>query len=55
MTWDWTTDSRTTPVPDTVTVVVEVVRSGATSSAEFHFAFLNGQLRWFSDCGTPLA
>ena len=55
MTWDWVTDGRTASVRDTVTVAVDVTRSGSTSTAEFHFAFVNGELRWFSDCGTPLA
>jgi hypothetical protein len=41
-------------VPDTVTVAVDLTRAGATSATEFHFAFVDGQVRWFSDCGTPL-
>jgi hypothetical protein len=53
-TWDWASDGRTTPITDTATVAVDLVRSGATSAAELHFAFVDGQLRWFSDCGTPL-
>jgi hypothetical protein len=53
-TWDWVSDGRTTPIPNTVTVAVDLVRAGARSAAEFHFAFVDGQLRWFSDCGAPL-
>jgi len=53
--WDWTTDGRTSKITDTLTISVDVTRSGAPSSTEIHLVVLDGVVRWFSDCGTPLS
>lgn len=49
-TYTWTTDTRTTQVPDTISVAVTRVSFGQTSSGIVHIAAVNGQQRWFTNC-----
>ncbi|MFI5054449.1 MAG: hypothetical protein ACHQDE_08820, partial [Acidimicrobiia bacterium] len=52
--WDWTTDGKTSSIPDVWTVDA-TVSSGTTSAAQsLHVAIVDGQVTWFTDCGTPL-
>jgi hypothetical protein len=52
--WDYVTDERTTTIPDTWTVQARFTSQGETSDRELHVALVDGQIRWFTDCGTPL-
>jgi hypothetical protein len=52
--WDYVTDERTTTIPDTWTVQAKFTSQGETSDRELHVALVGGQVRWFTDCGTPL-
>ncbi len=53
--WDYVTDDLTTTIPDTWTVQAAFTSQGATSDRELHVALVNGEVRWFTDCGTPIA
>lgn len=53
--WDYVTDDLTTTIPDTWTVQAAFTSQGTTSDRELHVALVNGEVRWFTDCGTPLA
>ncbi len=53
--WDYLTDDRTTTIPDAWTVSAAFTSQGATSDRELHVAFVDGEVRWFTDCGAPLA
>jgi hypothetical protein len=50
----WTTDERTVPVADTLTVEVDRVQRGVTQAAVLHVTPVNGQFTWFVDCGNPI-
>lgn len=45
--WDWVIDGRSIPVADVVTATL-------ADGAQSHFGYVDGELRWFTDCGEPL-
>lgn len=52
--WSWETDGRTTPIPDALGLVLRRTEDGASySESPAHVALVNGEVRWFTDCGTP--
>jgi hypothetical protein len=53
--WDYITDDLTTTIPDAWTVQAAFTSQGATSDRELHVALVDGEVRWFTDCGTPLS
>lgn len=53
--WDYVTDDRSTTIPDTWTVQASFTSQGVTSDRELHVALVDGEVRWFTDCGSPLA
>jgi hypothetical protein len=53
--WDYITDDLTTTIPDAWTIQAAFTSQGATSDRELHVALVGGEVRWFTDCGTPLA
>lgn len=53
-TWPYTTDEVATTIEDALTVAAQVTNSGNTIERELHVVVLDGQVRWFTDCGTPL-
>jgi hypothetical protein len=56
--WDYVTDERSTPIPDAITVEATVTAPGAsgdvTEEREVHVQLVDGEIRWFTDCGAPL-
>ena len=52
--WNWERDGRSTTIPDAWPIQVDLTSQGATSSTEVHVAPVGGELRWFTDCGTPI-
>jgi hypothetical protein len=53
--WDYVTDDVSTTIPDAWEVRANL--SGADVPPEahvFHFAPAEGEVRWFTDCGSPL-
>lgn len=53
--WDYVTDERTTTIPSAWTVHATFTSQGETSQRELHVAMVGDELRWFTDCGTPLS
>jgi hypothetical protein len=47
--WSWTTDGLERDIDDAIAVRVRI----ATGEQETHLAPVDGQLRWFTDCGNP--
>jgi hypothetical protein len=52
--WAWERDGRTTIIPDAWAVQAQLTANGSTTSQEIHVAPVGGEVRWFTDCGTPL-
>lgn len=52
--WDYTLDGVTTTIPDAWTVEADVTALGQLEAREIHVAPVDGEVRWFTDCGTPL-
>jgi hypothetical protein len=53
-TWPYTTDDVATTIEGALTVAAQVTNSGNTIDRELHVVVIDGQVRWFTDCGTPL-
>jgi len=53
-TWPYTTDEVATTIVDALTVSALVTNQGNTIDRELHVVVLDDQVRWFTDCGTPL-
>jgi hypothetical protein len=52
--WSWETDGRATPIPDALGLQLRRTEDGVSfTEATAHIAFVNGEVRWFTDCGTP--
>ncbi len=51
--WDYTTDGVTTTILDALRVDASMTENGATEATELHVAIVDGEVRWFTDCGTP--
>jgi hypothetical protein len=47
--WSWTTDGLERDIGDAIAVRVRI----GTREQETHLAPVDGQLRWFTDCGNP--
>jgi hypothetical protein len=56
--WDYERDGLSTTIGDAIPARVRVTgptpSGDATTEAELHVQLVDGQVRWFSDCGTPL-
>ena len=52
--WDYTTDGVTTTIPDALDVDASITTQGATTVSSLQVAIVAGEVRWFTDCGTPL-
>jgi hypothetical protein len=56
--WDYVTDDVSTTIPDALTIQARVTGPSPTGETtverELHVQVINGVVRWFSDCGTPL-
>jgi len=52
--WDWASDDVVTTVPDAYTVTLERTVDGQTSQIESHVVHVDGEVRWFTDCGDTL-
>ena len=52
--WDYTTDGLTVQIPDAITVDASITAKGATETLAFHVAMVDGEVRWFTDCGIPI-
>ena len=51
--WAWETDGLSTVVTATPVEVKRTGADGAVVDAVIHLADAEGELRWFTDCGTP--
>lgn len=51
--FDWSTDEETVVIPETLSVEVDRVERGVTTRAVIHITPVDGQFRWFADCGVP--
>lgn len=52
--WDYVTDDVSTTIADAWTIEVDLTSFGTTSAREVHLAPTDGEVRWFTDCGSPL-
>ena len=58
--WAYASDGKTTTIPDGRAVDALVTSGGASgaspspASRTLHFHLVDGAVRWFTDCGTPL-
>jgi hypothetical protein len=52
-TYAYTTDGKTTNVPDVVAIAVDLVGPAGPQRVALHTAKVDGTYRWFTDCGTP--
>jgi hypothetical protein len=53
-TWSWETDGRTSAIADAFGLRLRRTEDGTSfTEAPAHIAFVNGEVRWFTDCGTP--
>ena len=52
--WIWERDGRSTTIADAWAVQADLTANGSASSQEIHVAVVGGEVRWFTDCGTPL-
>jgi hypothetical protein len=51
--FDYASDGLSQIIPDTVVVDAQVTAEGATAAQAVHLAEVDGEFRYFSDCGTP--
>jgi hypothetical protein len=52
--FEFTTDDGTFPIPNAQQVLVQETYQGKKSRREIHVARVDGQYRYFIDCGVPL-
>jgi hypothetical protein len=56
--WDYERDGLSTTIDDAIAVRARVTgptpSGDVTDEAELHVQLVDGEVRWFSDCGTPL-
>ena len=52
--WDYTTDGVTTTIPDALAVDASMTAKGSTAATVLRLAIVDGEVRWFTYCGTPL-
>jgi hypothetical protein len=53
-TFDYASDGRTEPIPDTYTFSAAGTIVGQQSTRQYHFALVGGRYRSFLDCGDPV-
>lgn len=51
--FDYASDGLSETIPDTTVVDAQVTADGATNPQEVHLARVDGEFRYFSDCGAP--
>ncbi len=51
--WVWETDGKSTPIADAI--VAQVIRRAGEPASEVHFAVVDDELRWFTDCGDEIS
>jgi hypothetical protein len=51
--YDYNPDRLSIPVMNVLTVLVRQTAAGETAPAQIHLGLVEGELRWFTDCGTP--
>ncbi|MGQ0804692.1 MAG: hypothetical protein ACT4PI_12630 [Actinomycetota bacterium] len=51
--FDYASDGLSETIPETTVVEAQVTADGATNPQEVHVAEVDGEFRYFSDCGTP--
>ena len=52
--WSWETDGRSTEIPDALGLRLRRTEDGSTyTESDVHVALVDGEVRWFTDCGTP--
>ena len=51
--YNYNPDGTSTVVQDVYTVRVRVTANGQTAVTDVHLGLVDGQIRWFTDCGTP--
>lgn len=52
--FDYETDGRTETIADSIGIEVERLEGGQTIIQEVHVIEVDGELRWFTDCGNPV-
>jgi hypothetical protein len=52
--WTWDRDGRSTTIPDAWAVQADLTSNGTTEAQEVHVAPVGDEVRWFTDCGTPV-
>lgn len=53
-TWLYTADGASIAVHDVYTIAATVTAIGVVDQRFLHFGWVDGGLRWFADCGTPI-
>ena len=53
--WDWVTDGVTATIVATPVTVKRSSAGGVLIDGVIHLAEAEGEMRWFTDCGTPLS
>ncbi len=53
--YEFTSDGESATVDDTLTVAVTFTTAGDAGRQDAHVAPVDGELRWFTDCGDPIA
>ena len=52
--WSYDSDARSTAVPNAIAVDARVTANGVTAPEVLHLSVIDGQVHWFTDCGTPI-
>jgi len=52
-TFQWQVDGQTSPVQDVLNVRVGFATANGPARRTIHFGIVDGELRWFTDCGEP--
>jgi hypothetical protein len=53
--YEFASDGKTATVEDAFTVALTFTTAEGTARQDGHVALVDGELRWFTDCGEPLA
>ena len=53
--YDYAPDGQSVTVEDAFTLALTFTTTDGTSRQEGHLALVDGQMRWFTDCGDPIA
>lgn len=52
--WTWEMDGVSTDIEDAIPVELRLAGRIEAASSEAHVATVDGELRWFTDCGEPV-